>query len=104
MEMDAILELAGQAIAAGKAGTWAVAIGAGLTLLIKLADKLRMLRWVPRGGKKWVAMALAAAGAAGSALLLPDPQWFGVVGAALSAGLSSIGANELMKSLPKKAK
>lgn len=90
----AIEELIKDAVEAGKGGAWPLVIGLGLMILTQLASKLKLLNWVPEGGKRWVVLGLAVAGSIGGGLVAGS-HWSEILVQGLSVAAAAIGSFEL---------
>jgi hypothetical protein len=90
--------LARMLVQSAKGGSYGLATGLGLTLMVHLASRLNLLNWVKPEGKKWVAMGIATLGAVGAGLV-GQVDWLEIVVSSLSVALTSVGGWEFIGSV-----
>lgn len=70
--------------------------GALIMLLVALAGRLNLLRFVPEGGRRWVALGLGVLGGIGGGIAAGAP-WIEIVITAITSGATAIGLHEAIK-------
>lgn len=95
-----IEEMARSAVSAGQNGTWGLAIGLAIMLLIRIASRLNLIAWLPEHSKKWVALAMSSALAVGAGLVA-NADALTIIVSALSGAGAAIGSWEMTKGIVK---
>lgn len=91
-DMNAMIE---RLIQAAEAGNWTLLVGLAIMLLLAIAEKAKLLRWVPQGAMKWVAGGLALLGGIGTGLAA-DMGITTMLINSLGMAVSAIGGWELL--------